>query len=309
MAAGRKGRIAAALAAALLLTACGGTPLSQREVVRAVFFGEGRALLLLADADAPEGKTAYKTAEGRGATPAQALQDAAGQLDGTAFYGLMDVVGLPAGCGWEAAAGIGALLYREGKPAPELSVFLLQGDETAQNAGEIYESLQALEKSHGVHCGLQTLFAQEGLCALPARAGAGYGFALLPKGGEPALFTRPPAAQLAAVLCGQADKFSFTFAGGAARCRADAEATVLPQTDATRVQLHLQHLELDVLAEPMTEDSAAAALRGELLAAFAALRQTAQAQNSDPMHLRFWTAVQYGPAAAPAPPQLAILLE
>ncbi len=293
------------MAAALALTACAGTPLSGREIVRAAFFGPDSVLLLLADESAPEGETAYKTALGRGDTPARALQTAAAGLDGRVFYGLMDVVGLPADCDRDTAAQIGTLLYSAGKPAPELAVFLLHGDETPRNAAQVYEELLALETGGAVHCGLQTLFAQEDVCAVPVRQESGYGFALLPKTGEPALFDAAPAAQLAAVLCGQADRLDVTFAD--IHCTADAEVTVLPQRERTDVQLHLRHLALKSLSGEASAPEAA--LRAELLAAFAALCQTAQAQNSDPLRLRFWTAVKYGPGTAPAPPRLVILPE
>lgn len=313
MAFGRKNRIAAALAIALLLSACGGTPLRGREIVRAAFFGGGRGgctvLLLLADEDAPEGEAACKTAQGQGANPAQALQDAAESLDGSAFYGLMDVVGLPAGCDWGTAADIGELLYREARPAPELSAFLLQGDETQANAEQVYHGLQALEESCGVHCGLQTLFAQDAVCALPMRQKQGYGFALLPKGGTPSHFTAASTAQLAAVLCGQAERLDFTFAGGTMRCRADAEATVLPRKDGTAVQLHLRHLELDTLDGAGQTAAADAALRSELLTSFAELCTAADAQAADPFRLGFWTAVKYGPGTVPATPRLELLFE
>ena len=54
------------LLCSLLLCGCGGQPLSKREIVRAVFFaqqGEHYSVcLLLADQNAPEGESAFKTA-------------------------------------------------------------------------------------------------------------------------------------------------------------------------------------------------------------------------------------------------------
>ena len=69
----------------LLLCGCGGQPLSKREIVRAVFFaqqGEHYSVcLLLADQNAPEGESAFKTASAAAPTPAQALENAAKQPD------------------------------------------------------------------------------------------------------------------------------------------------------------------------------------------------------------------------------------
>lgn len=309
-----KTKLLTVLSAALLLAGCGSQPLSGRELVRAAFFGqeEGKStvLLLLADQDAPEGQTAYKTAEGRGATPAQALHDAAQTLDGVVFYGLMDVVGLPADSTWRTAADIGGLLYDEAKPTPELSVYLLQGDETADNAGDVYESLMALEKNQTLHCGLQQLFEQDELCALPIRQEQGYGFALLPKNGEPAHFTDASAAQLTAALCGQTTKFDFAYAGGNARCQAAVDVTVLPEAGTTQVQLHLRDPDITLLTGALRDEaSARATLCAELLTAFSDLCQTAQTQNTDPFRLQFWTAVKFGASTPPAPPKLEILFE
>lgn len=65
--------------AALLLSGCG-QALSEREIVRAVFFvqqqGSYSACLLLADQNAGEDGTHYKTASALGVTPAQALHRA-----------------------------------------------------------------------------------------------------------------------------------------------------------------------------------------------------------------------------------------
>ena len=46
--------------------------------------------LLLADQNAPEGESAFKTASAAAPTPAQALENAAATLPGTVYYGLLD---------------------------------------------------------------------------------------------------------------------------------------------------------------------------------------------------------------------------
>lgn len=103
------------LLCSLLLCGCGGQPLSKREIVRAVFFaqqGEHYSVcLLLADQNAPEGESAFKTASAAAPTPAQALENAAATLPGTVYYGLLDAAALPVGADWEQAQEIGLLLY------------------------------------------------------------------------------------------------------------------------------------------------------------------------------------------------------
>ena len=140
----------------LLLCGCGGQPLSKREIVRAVFFaqqGEHYSVcLLLADQNAPEGESAFKTASAAAPTPAQALENAAATLPGTVYYGLLDAAALPAGADWEQAQEIGMLLYDRAQPAPELSVFLLDSadHDWQQDAQGLYERMQAIEDRYKV---------------------------------------------------------------------------------------------------------------------------------------------------------------
>ena len=138
------------LLCSLLLCGCGGQPLSKREIVRAVFFaqqGEHYSVcLLLADQNAPEGESAFKTASAAAPTPAQALENAAATLPGTVYYGLLDAAALPVGADWEQAQEIGLLLYDRVQPAPELSVFLLDSadHDWQQDAQGLYERMQAI---------------------------------------------------------------------------------------------------------------------------------------------------------------------
>ena len=176
------------LLCSLLLCGCGGQPLSKREIVRAVFFaqqGEHYSVcLLLADQNAPEGESAFKTASAAAPTPAQALENAAATLPGTVYYGLLDAAALPVGADWEQAQEIGLLLYDRVQPAPELSVFLLDSadHDWQQDAQGLYERMQAIEDRYKVHCGLQRLFTQHAGCAVPA----------LPQGGGSKGNGRPP---------------------------------------------------------------------------------------------------------------------
>ena len=67
------------LLCSLLLCGCGGQPLSKREIVRAVFFaqqGEHYSVcLLLADQNAPEGESAFKTASAAAPTMSAVLSE------------------------------------------------------------------------------------------------------------------------------------------------------------------------------------------------------------------------------------------
>ncbi len=297
------------------LEGCAARSLGERAIVRAAFFGSSgehsTVTLLLADPQAAEGEEGFATAQGQGGSPAQALAAAEQSLDGTAFYGLMDLVGLPADCDWAGARAIGEVLYTQAKPTPELSLFLLRGDESATDAAELYGALQAAEKRYRVHCGLQQLFVQEDLCVLPARQEHGYGFALLARDGGDRLFREELPAQLAAVLCGQSSCLLCPYAGGSAFCSARASVTVGPEQDAMTVCLHLKDAEtrsLDPALLPGKSD-ARATLRAELLAAFAELCAAAQRQHTDPLRLAFWDAVHYGPAKRPVTPVLEIVFE
>ena len=312
---GKKGGVLMLLFLLAALEGCSARPLSEREIVRAAFFcGAGRqssVILLLEDAQGGEEGESFKTAEGHGTGPAQALAAAEQSLAGTAFYGLMDVVGLPAGCDWAQTREIGELLYTQAKPTPELSLFLLLGDETAGNAAGLYQELQAAQARYRIHCGLQQLFVQEDLCAVPARREQGYGFALLARQGPAKVFSGDLPAQLAAVLCGQSGCFLCPYAGGNAFCRANASVTVGPEQDAMTVCLHLKDAETQCLNTALLpqQSTARAVLRAELYEAFDELCDAAEAQSSDPLRLAFWDAVHYGPGKRPVTPVLEVVFE
>ena len=159
--------------AALLLCGCG-QALSEREIVRAVFFarqqGAYSACLLLADQNAESDGVQYKTVSARGDTAAQALHLAEDALPGRLYYGLLDLAALPPGCDWADAQTLGTLLYDKAQPAPELSVFVLDtADHSwAADAASLYEDMKAVEREYDLHCGLQQLFTQADGCAVPA---------------------------------------------------------------------------------------------------------------------------------------------
>ena len=83
----------ALLIACITLFLCGcGQALSEREIVRAVFFarqqGQYSVCLLLADQNNNEDGLHYKTSSARGFTAAQALHRAETTLPGRLYYGL-----------------------------------------------------------------------------------------------------------------------------------------------------------------------------------------------------------------------------
>ena len=301
----QKAKACLILCAALCLCSCG-QALSEREIVRAVFFaqqGEQYSVcLLLADQNAGEDGTHYKTTSAQGSTPAQALHRAEDTLPGQLYYGLLDLAALPPGCDWATAQELGTLLYDKAQPAPELSVFVLDdaAHSWAQDAAALYEDMNAIESAYDLHCGLQQLFTQADGCAVPGyRADSGYDFYLL-AADAPARRTTGLAAQLAAILCGQSSRFFTTCADG--QLLADAKVNVTVED--TAVQLHLRDVEFQVLAE--TVDDPQTVFCNELRQAFAALTV---GQRADFFHLQFWHANLYGPADQAPAPTLEILFE
>lgn len=297
------------LLAALLLTGCGGQPLSKREIVRAVFFerqGSGYSVcLLLANQNAPEGEPAFKTASAAASTPAQALENAAAALPGTVYYGLLDAAALPVDTDWAKAQEIGLLLYDRAQPAPELSVFLLDGapHDWQKDAQSLYEHMQAIEERYKVHCGLQQLFTRRTDCAVPGLPqGTGYDFTLLASDSAPRR-CKGLTAQLAALLAGQTTRLEATFAADTAACTARAEVTSTGDT----IQLHLHGADLRSLAAPAEETSLCQALEADLQTSFRTLARTAAA--NDLLHFTFWQQTLYGSNAAPQTPALQILWE
>lgn len=90
-----------------------------------------------------------KIAAAQGKTPAQALQYAEDSLSGDAYYGLLDLLALPANSNWQEACSIGSLLYKNVQPAPEISVFALSPEPIqswAKQGPTLYQNLKALEK-------------------------------------------------------------------------------------------------------------------------------------------------------------------
>lgn len=296
----------------LILCGCGGKPLSQREIVRGVLFAQQEkaysvCLVLANQQQSDTNATENRVVSARGQTPAQALQQAEDSLYGDAYYGLLDLAALPSDCTWQTAQEIGTLLYEKAQPAPELSVFLLDlppAASWAEQGSGFYQAMKSLEKTYKIHCGLQQLFAQQNVCAIPVyRSAGGYDFVLMAKDAAPYRCHGMAGAQLAAVLTGQTCQFRGTFASGTAAGEARAQITA----DGNQIQLHLRDVRLHALTDSQTDLEAL--LRQELECSFAALYRAMAPTQADPFHLQFWQACSYGMDASVSTPVLQVLFE
>lgn len=297
----------------LLLSGCGGQALSEREIVRGVFFTRQQdafsACLVLADQNSEKDSGGEKISAAQGSTPAQALERAEQALYGDVYYGLLDLAALPSNTDLSMAREIGELLYENAQPAPELSVFVLDDSVSswAKEGSVLYQNMKSLEKTYKVHCGLQQLFSQEEVCGIPGYiAGGGYDFLLLPQYGSPVRCHGLVEAQLAAVLCGQTSILKGAFASGRAAC--EARTQVLAERK--HLQIHLRDTMLTVLDPSFSEEALQSVLEQELQRSFLKLQQQMQCSGeADPFHLRFWQSCQYGPDFAPQPPTLEVIFE
>ncbi len=297
----------------LLLSGCGGQALSEREIVRGILFTRQQNVfsvcLVLADQNSEQNVSGDKISAAQGSTPVQALERAEQALYGDVYYGLLDLAALPADVDWATAREIGELIYDNAQPAPELSVFVLDTAPVtswAEEGSTLYQNMKAMEKTYKVHCGLQQLFSQEEICAIPGYiSGGGYDFVLLPQNGIPVRCRGLGEAQLAAVLCGQTSVLKGTFASGHAACEARAQVVAEGQN----LQLHLRDTTLSALDAALSEDSLHPTLQKELREAFLRLEQQMLRSGADPFHLRFWQACEYGPNFAFQPPTLEIVFD
>lgn len=326
MAAGHKtkaGVIAGILTAALcaLLCGCSQAPLlSQREIVHSVFFQtQGRetlALLLLADQPKEqEGETAgYKTVVGVGQTPARALEQAESRLDGQVFYGLMDMAVLPAEGDWQATTELGRLLYEKTRPAPQLTLFLMESvsrKQLEETAADLYEKMENALAKYGICNGLQLMFSAENECALPLWQGTGYGFVFLQKDRPNTVLKDALTAQLAAVLCGQADRFTCDFSKGTASVQAKVmvQHRVWENGDAT-LYLTLDDPELQELGDAQRrEEQLQQALRDELEQTFGQITTRCCVQGYDPLRMSVWYWAACGPMNSLPQPGLEVSFE
>lgn len=274
----------------LFLCGCGGKPLSEREIVRGILFTRQQAsysvcLVLANQSEDSSGSPQDSIVTAQGTTPAQALQNAEECLYGDVYYGLLDLAVLPADADWSTAQEIGSLLYENAQPAPELSVFLLDTapiESWAEQGSTLYTRMKEIETTYKVHCGLQQLFSQQSVCAIPADSSSGgYDFVLLARETAPIRCHDLSGAQLAAALCGQTNTLRGTFAAGQAVCESRVQVLV----DDSTVQLHLYDTTLKSLNG--TSDDLQVLLREELKRSFLSLSQATQNAVADPFHLNF----------------------
>ena len=310
-------RLTAAVLLGCLLAGCGGQLLSHREIVRAMFFTAQDAqytVTLLSSDQQSEDSAACKTFTCSGATCAAAWNAAAQTMNGQPFYGLMDLSFLPAGCSWPLAEEIAQLLQSTARPAPEIAVFVL--DPAVQTPIQdqtptLYENLKALEEKQQLHCGLQTLFDNANTAAVPVSAGGEYAMLFYNARTNAAWQTQNPlAAQLAAILCGQAHRLDCTLADNlhlAAKAAADVQVLAPGRV---RVNLTLRDVELKDLTSATRPDAAlqaafdAAANREfeDLITALYGMEST----NADPLDMSFWLQNRYGSAQGTLKAALAV---
>lgn len=284
----------------IFLCGCAQAPLlSQREVVHGVFFQThgktSTALLLLADQPKEQnGENAgYKTVVGTGETPAQALERAESSLDGQVFYGLMNLAVLPAEGDWQSTTELGRLLYEKAQPAPQIALFMMESisaQELTENASQLYESLEKALDKYGIRNGLQSLFSSQKECALPVWQGTGYGFLFLQKDRAGLVLEDALSAQLAAVLCGQADRFVCDFSQGTAAVQGKAMVQHRVQEEGNaELYLTLDDPELQELGlTQRNEDRLKQVLREELAQAYGQIVSATCVPGFDPLQMQVW---------------------
>lgn len=296
-------------AALLLLTGCAGRPLIEREIVRAVFFaqqeGKSHVVLLLQDQES-EDSSDYKTATGEGDTAAQALSDAAAGLDGVMFYGLTNLVALPPDCNWEELRQFASVLYETAQPSPEITLFLLDNrtvERLQETAGDLYDTMQAVEKKYRISCGLESVLSQSDQAALPCWQEEGYGFAVLKQGQSALRYVEPMRAQLTAVLRGQSRQMEFTFEDGNASCRAGATVLFGAERNGVEILLQLHDSDLSALTDavPRQEEALEQLLAQQLETAFSQIYEDTQKIDADPFRLTFWQNCLLGSGEADFP--------
>lgn len=306
-------KISMILLGLFLLSGCAGKPLIEREIVRAIFFsgsgGVTQATLLLQDQQ-QEAPDAYQMVNATGDTPAQAWSNAAQKLDGTAFYGVMDMVGLPQDTDYAELMQYTDLIHQTAQPSPEVLILLLDGNQAAKlpdEAGKLYDSIRNSEKRYGISCGLEDITAQKGTAALPLWQDATYGFAILTDEGT-LCFRNAMSAQLAAVLCRQTDQLDLIFGEGDYTCQADASWVCRATPKAIQVHLQLRDAKLSALDPKFSGDDndLQQILAEELEDSFLHLKAESDEKAVDPFRFQFWAKCLLGTDAAPLPVSLSV---
>ncbi|MGN0653278.1 MAG: hypothetical protein ACI4KN_09785 [Gemmiger sp.] len=300
----KKDCLTAAFVIGMLLCGCGAQPLSQREIVRAVLFDSSAdgltAVLLISDEENEEEK--LKAVAAQGNTAAEAWDNAEYALQGRAFYGLTDLVALPAECGWQEAQEIAALVEQTAQPAPEITVFALGHsygkDEITVHAPELYEKMTSQKEKYGIQCGLQTIFSKKDLCAIPVYEDTGYAFAFLAKKDEKLECRQGAEAQMAAILTGQSNRMDCTLSEEKIHFQADVYTAVQPESaDSVRVILTLSNCRLSELGEgKRPKEELGKELDRALTNAFTRLESELRLWEEDPLNFRFWVQNRFGKA-------------
>lgn len=291
------------LIAALLLCGCAGTSLSQRTIVRAVFWqkqGSGFAAVLLAADPKSDTADACTVTTAAAATPAQALSAAEEALPGEVFYGQLELAAFPEGSTWQQARQLGELLYERAAPAPEISLFLVQT--LGSDPAALLPAMQQTLRQNRLHFGLQQLFSSDAGFVIPVFRPEGYAMRLLTPDTS-VLYEQPLQAQLAAVLAGHAAALRCRFGS----CSVNAKTNLV--CDGETLHLYLRDTQLQELSDDTDGQDVSAAFETALCAAYGALCGDAAAAGADLYHFAFWRqcANKTGAADKPQPPRLIIV--
>lgn len=299
-------------ALALLLGGCGAPLLSEREVVRGIFFEKEeagyKAVLLVADQKGTEngaGTESFRAVAGGASSPDAALRAASEMLEGEVFYGLTDLAVLPVEARWEELVDLGELLYRQAQPAPRIMLYARErGTQPLEEQAEgLYQDLRDAQRRYGLGNGLPALFAQPTECALPVWQGTGYGFGFWQKGRPAAQYSDGLTAQLSAILSGQAYRLNVRYAGGQAEIQAAASVHCQVEADGqTMLLLRLRSVRVsDLSGQDRDEEQLLQALRSQLQQDFAQLIAHVQSGGFDPLRLSLWRFARLGKTDGRAP--------
>lgn len=299
-----------------LLAGCGAPLLSDREIVRAVFFEKSasgvRAVMLLEGKNAE--KPAPETVLAEGPSLMQALQQAENRLQGDVFYGLMDLAVFTDAFSCEEIRSAGKELWDTLRPVPRIRTLLLDSEavptDWKQGTGELYEQITAGSKRAHFSSGLQQLFVQEKEYALPEWQGTGFGFVFLRQGREAVRYEVGLTAQLSALLRRQSDRLDCRIPEQDLRLRANATVQCDAQPSGGAVlRLTLRDIKLSSGSAAAPEAESHQKLENAVQAAFMRIRADTAADGFDPLRLHSWTFALDGSRPETAAARLELVLE
>lgn len=299
------------------LTGCGAPLLSDRDIIRGVFFEKAsvgvRAVLLLEQESDQPSEASIR--QGNGHTPLQALQQAERNLSGDAFYGLMDLVAFSCDFTGAEIRSAGKRLLDTVRPVAKIQVVLLTEQSLpqywAQDGRILYEEIQDGLQRYGMSSGLQQLYVQPKECALPVWQGTEFGFWFWQQGRDPVFYQPGLNAQLAAVLRRNSNRLDCWIGKHSLQLRAQTSLQCEAQAGGqTVLRVRLQDISLVSGSEAVASQSEQRELlRQELQDAFASLVADVAADGFDPLHLQTWTFSLDGSAPDTAQTRLQVLLE